>query len=208
MLVRRPPPLPPDEALLDALRRGVARHRPKPLRLPREAAIAVVLRTPEPGSGPEVLLVRRAERAGDPWSGHMALPGGRREPQDPSTLAAAVRETREEVGLALDRDAELLGPLPPHRAFARGRPTDLAVQPYLFHWRGAGSPRTSDEVAEWLWTPLGPLLRGERDARYRHRLRLVGLPLPVDLPAYDVDGRLVWGLTWRVLRSLRGLLRP
>ncbi len=151
-------------------------------------------------------MVRRTERPGDPWSGQMALPGGRLEPADASAWDAAIRETQEEVGLDLRRDARLLGPLPEHRAFARGRPTDLAVSPFLVHWRGTEQPRTSAEVAEWIWTPLGPLLRGERDRRYRHHLRVVGLKLPVDLPAYDVDGRPVWGLTRRILRSLRGLL--
>ncbi len=198
--------LPPDEALFEALARAVASRSHRSLRLPRRAAVAVLLRERGKGTGPEVLLIRRAARRGDPWSGHMALPGGRVERRDASPWEAAVRETREEVGLELHRGGTLLGPLPERRAFARGRPTDLAVSPFLVHWHGTQRPRTSEEVDEWLWTPLAPLLRGERDTRYRHRLRLAGLGLPVDLPAYEVEGRIVWGLTWRILRSLRDVL--
>jgi 8-oxo-dGTP pyrophosphatase MutT (NUDIX family) len=50
---------------------------------------------------PEVLFIKRAGRAGDRWSGHTALPGGKRDPQDADDLAAAIRETKEEVGLDL-----------------------------------------------------------------------------------------------------------
>ena len=50
---------------------------------------------------PEVLFIKRAGRAGDRWSGHTALPGGKRDPQDVDDLAAAIRETKEEVGLDL-----------------------------------------------------------------------------------------------------------
>lgn len=50
---------------------------------------------------PEVLFIKRAGRAGDRWSGHTALPGGKRDPQDADDVAAAIRETREEVGLDL-----------------------------------------------------------------------------------------------------------
>ena len=71
-----------------------------------ETAVALVL---APGSmGLEALFIRRAERADDPWSGHIALPGGRREPGDADRLATAVRETREEVGVTLPASA-LLG---------------------------------------------------------------------------------------------------
>jgi 8-oxo-dGTP pyrophosphatase MutT (NUDIX family) len=49
----------------------------------------------------EILFIKRAGRAGDRWSGHVALPGGKRDPQDASDRVAAIRETQEEVGLDL-----------------------------------------------------------------------------------------------------------
>src|SRR6185503_17634978 len=65
-----------------------------PLRL---AVVALVLR--EGLEGPELLVIKRSEAEHDHWSGHMALPGGRVEPEDESLLATAARETFEEVGL-------------------------------------------------------------------------------------------------------------
>ena len=67
------------------------------------AAVAAVL-----DRNLDLLLIRRAVHERDPWSGNMAFPGGRVEPEDDGPLAAALRETLEEVGLPLRRDA-LLG---------------------------------------------------------------------------------------------------
>src|SRR5262245_21586169 len=92
---------------VDAIRRGLARpHRGRTGT--RRAAVAVVLH--EGGPHPEMLFIERARRLGDPWSGHMAFPGGRVDRDDADERAAAERETLEEVGLDL-RDAERLGRL-------------------------------------------------------------------------------------------------
>ena len=73
-----------------------------------EAAVSVCL-APDPHGAATVLLIKRAEHPLDPWSGHIGLPGGRRETDDLDVLATARRETHEEVGL-LD-DNELPDPL-------------------------------------------------------------------------------------------------
>jgi 8-oxo-dGTP pyrophosphatase MutT (NUDIX family) len=78
----------------------------------RQAAVAAVLRAPPDGGDAEILLMRRAERHGDPWSGHMAFPGGRREEGDATLLDTAIREAREEVGLDLRAHGTLLARLP------------------------------------------------------------------------------------------------
>ena len=169
----------------------------------RRAAVAAVLRpTTRPDSeGPELLLIRRAERSGDPWSGHMALPGGHADATDADLLATALRETREEVGLDLSAH-ELLGALDEHAAHAQGRFTGLVIAPYVFALRGEVEPRINHEVAELLWAPLSPMARGELDAV--KELRRDGQL--VRLPGFQVGEHVVWGLTHRVLQSLFSVL--
>ncbi|HEU5170288.1 MAG TPA: NUDIX domain-containing protein, partial [Gemmatimonadales bacterium] len=77
-----------------------------------------------------LLLIRRAERAGDPWSGQMGLPGGRHHPGDPDLLATAIRETEEEVGLALDA-SRCIGVLDDVAPRTPDLPP-IAVRPFVF----------------------------------------------------------------------------
>lgn len=168
---------------------------------PRRAAVATILR--EAALGPEVLLIRRAEHPRDPWSGHMAFPGGREDPVDPDLFDTAVRETREELALDLLSNARLIGRLDEIPAVARGRRTGLSVHPYVFELTHDVSFAPNGEVAEALWAPLLPLMRGELLTTIPYELE--GRRL--DLPAHNVQGRIVWGLTFKMLDSLFSRLR-
>lgn len=62
---------------------------------------------------PELLFIKRAARVGDRWTGHVALPGGKRDPEDEDDKATAIRESQEEVGLDLATgDLIYIGNLP------------------------------------------------------------------------------------------------
>ena len=158
---------------------------------PRRAAVAMLL-AERTAHGPlSVLLLRRAEREGDPWSGHMALPGGHAHPEDADLLHTARRETLEEVGIDLG-DAELLGILDDVSVM---RSSEMVVRPFVF-WLGAERQASlSAEVAEVLWVPLDDLasdaLRSTREVDV--------LGSPVRVPAYVIDERVVWGMTFHVL---------
>jgi 8-oxo-dGTP pyrophosphatase MutT (NUDIX family) len=167
----------------------------------RRAAVAAILRNA--ALGPELLFIRRAEHPNDPWSGHMAFPGGREEPGDGDLLATVVRETREEIALDLERSAALIGRLDELPAVARGRRTGLTIAPYVFELTGQVSLEGNYEVAEILWAPLAPLFRGELATTFPYEVA----GQRVELPAHKVDGRLVWGLTHRMLEGLFQLLR-
>ncbi len=165
------------------------------------AAVAMLLR--EGAIGPEVLFIRRAEHPSDPWSGHMAFPGGRQEAVDDTLLHTAMRETLEEVGLDLQREADHIGQLDDLQAIARGKPQETVIRPFVFEVH-RHSPFEVDEteVAEALWTPLLPLYRGEVDTTRPYQWH----GTQIDFPAYDVDGRVVWGLTYQMLRSFFRIL--
>lgn len=173
-------------------------HKPASTRVEdRFAAVAAILR--ERDGVTEVLLMRRAKHDGDPWSGHMAFPGGRHDPSDQDLLTTALRETQEEVGLRLRPESELIGRLDDLPAVARGRRVGLVIAPFVFGV--AGDPELTpnrDEVDELLWAPIGPMHSGERDTTLLWEFE----GRKIEVPGYDVEGRIVWGLTHRMLCAL------
>ncbi len=165
---------------------------------PFAAAVATILR--QAPAGLEVLFIKRAERDGDPWSGHMAFPGGRREPHDSDLYSTALRETVEEIGVDLSKHAELVGVLEDQDATGRRTREPLPTRPYVFELRGAPDIVLSAEVTEVVWAPVEPLRSG-------HKKTSIDIDWKGDkytLPAWDVDGRVVWGLTYRMLSTLFG----
>ncbi len=138
----------------------------------------------------------------------MALPGGRSDPADADLRATAVRETREEVGIDLDADGALLGKLPDLEAIARAKRTGLMITPFVFALlRDAReAPLTFDpgEVAEALWVPLWPLARGDGAGTVAWEVE----GRAIELPCWHVRGRVVWGLTYRMIQSLFEVLAP
>ena len=191
----------PLDVELDAIRRRLAARDARKYMGPaeRRAAVAAILRPS--GAGPDLLLIRRAEREGDPWSGHMALPGGHAHSADRDLLATAQRETREEVGIDLAQH-DLLGALDEHAANAQGRFTGLVIAPFVFALRDDPVLQPNHEVAEVLWAPLAPMARGEID----RVLELQRGGQTMRFPGYEVGGQVVWGLTHRVLQNLFGVL--
>ena len=165
------------------------------------AAVALILRGGP--TGLDVLFIRRAEDARDPWSGQMAFPGGRSERGDADLRMTAMRETAEEIGLDLLREAEYLGSLDEVRAMARLRPMDLAITPFVFHIRGGAAPTTpGEEVTSVHWLPLASLLSPEARSTYEYRHEGGVLSFP-SLRIQDV---VIWGLTYRMLGSFTAVL--
>ena len=162
------------------------------------AAVAVVL-VPSPDA---VLLIRRAERADDPWSGQMALPGGRRDAADADLIATAVRETLEEVGLPLAR-TELVGGLDDVVPRTPVLPP-IAVRPYVFALSQRPSLNPNPEVAAVRWIQLDQLLHPET----YHSVRLEIRGEHRDVAAYRIEEATIWGMTERILTSLLEHLRP
>lgn len=180
----------PAELDLASVRAALADHRPRgladPVR-PRgwQAATALVV---APGHRSlEVALIERVERDGDRWSGHMALPGGRRDPDDPDLAVTAAREAREEVGLLLD---EPIGRLDDHGSRLRGG----VVANYVF---ALDTPQQlvpdANEVAAAWWIPLERLFHPLAATR----IRTAGMRFP----GIDHEGRVIWGMTRAVLHS-------
>lgn len=163
------------------------------------AAVAAILR-PAP-SGAELLFIHRVEDSRDPWSGHMAFPGGKMEAVDTDPLAAALRETREEVGLHLDVVGERLGRLSDVQAIGRGRPLSMVITPFVFALDSVPELVTNHEVEAVVWVPVDFLAdHGNRETMpYRRE----GLSL--ELPCYRYQEHLIWGLTLGMVDNLLSL---
>jgi len=172
------------------------------LEVGRRAGVAFVLR--EGRDGIEVLFIHRAEHPSDPWSGQMGLPGGRHEEHDADLLATAVRETHEEIGVDLSREAEMLGRLDEIQAIHRGGPVDLTITPFAFRLRSPDRPLAlSQEVQAVHWLRLDDLL----GSTYQSSLDYSYEGKTLKLPCFRIEGRVIWGLTYRMFSNLATLLR-
>jgi 8-oxo-dGTP pyrophosphatase MutT (NUDIX family) len=172
------------EALAARLLRGEVRP-PNDDR--RRAAVAVVLHD---AASPRVLLMKRAERTGDPWSGHISLPGGGYHASDGDLRVTAIREAREELGIELDA-ARLLGHFEPlHPMSSR---TGIEVTPFVFATEAVLEPVCGPEALAAFWLPLDLAASGALDGTYRYPAT------DVAFPSWTYEGHVVWGLTRRIL---------
>ena len=164
------------------------------------AAVAAVLRPGEGGA--EFLFIHRAEDPRDPWSGHMAFPGGRVDPGDADLVAAAVRETSEEVGLDLRSVAEQIGRLSDVAAIGRGRPMSMVITPFVFAADSVPPLTPNHEVEAVVWVPASFLA----DHRHRESMEYQRAGLSLELPCYRYQDHLIWGLTLGMVDELLSLV--
>ena len=177
---------------------------------PARAAVAIVLRAAnavpshespvtshDETPALEILMILRAQRDGDPWSGQVALPGGRRDPSDATLQDTAVRETLEETGIDLSAEGLVLGTLDELRPRTPVLPP-IIVTPYVAIAPPEFSLQISDELADAFWAPWStfadPTITNESTVNVR------GADWKVS--SYLVGERIVWGMTERILRQL------
>lgn len=168
----------------------------------RQAAVATILR--ERNGGTEALFILRAAHESDPWSGHMAFPGGHKDPEDVGLQQTAERETLEEIGVDLLRYARLLGPIDPVRANPSGRNLDMVVTPYVYVLNEEPEYLLNHEVAEVLWGSLNDMHSGH--ALTERDFHVAGQWQPYE--GYGVGDQVVWGLTYRMLIQFFDILDP
>jgi len=185
-------------ALQDVLGRRPALRAPRDPSL-AEAAVLLALRLTSPL---ELLLIERAEKEGDPWSGHMALPGGRREPHDGDLLDTALRETREETRIEV-APAAVLGALDEVSPSSRRR-FSIVIAPFVaLVPPDAEAVPAPAEVETALWVPL-PHLASE-EAVDEVLIELEGESRA--FPALSYREYVIWGLTHRILTNFMEIAR-
>lgn len=159
----------------------------------RRAAVALLLAGTE--AGYQILFIERATHPGDPWSGNIAFPGGKVEPDDRDPRHAAERETMEELAIDLSQ-AHYLGRLSDF---------DGAHLPVLLSCFVYGVPQSlcfeaNEEVKDAFWVPVADLIDTDRHGTHKFtfsgdRFESPSIRLPVE------DKPVLWGLTYRLLMN-------
>lgn len=192
------------DILIKHIRHKLAHHEPEiaTIETPTRAAVGMLLKPHERDL--HVLFIHRAHHPHDPWSGHMAFPGGRQDPEDLDLRITIHRETREEVGIDLDQHGEYLGRLTELQAMARGRPINMVVSPFVYLVSPEVSPEPDPvEVQDTIWVPLSFMQKKGVE-------RIVSRPMPdgsaIEVPALEYGGKTIWGLTYRVVRGFLELI--
>ena len=160
-------------------------------RAERLAGVSVII---EAGDKARTLLVRRAQRTGDPWTGQVAFPGGKMRAGDVSVLQTAVRETQEEVGVDLARNAEFLG----YFGSFRTRVGSMDVVPSVFKLKSKVKVTPNEEVSDFKWVAFESFLA----PRSRSTFSFEADGARLEAPAFMVEGYVIWGLTFRIIESL------
>ncbi len=163
----------------------------------RVEAVVGILLWDEPQQGLQTLLVQRAEREGDPWSGQIGLPGGRVKQTVESPRAAVHREVEEEVGIKLDKVGFELGSLSVGHPMRR---LEMRVQPWVYGLKIKPHVRLGSEIADSFWVNLWELPSKKKMSDITMRNQ------PWSVESYFVEGRVVWGFTYRVLTELLPIL--
>jgi 8-oxo-dGTP diphosphatase len=155
------------------------------------AAVVVLLREKEHDF--QVLLVKRAEKSDDPWSGQTALPGGKRDSEDRTLKETVVRETLEETSINLLEGCRFLGVMGPLRSARR---PEMKILPFVVLLEREQTIKLNEELTKYLWTPLKELSKHEGTAQFSFG----------EYPAYIIKKHVIWGLTYRILDRLFRIL--
>lgn len=154
------------------------------------AAVAILIK--EIQEDLKLLIVKRADVEGDPWSGDIAFPGGKRSSEDNNIFETAKRELFEETGIDL-QDIEPIGVMPIEHSIVRRQ---MKVQPVLFHQKEPQEIRLSYELQSYLWASLKELKVTKTQGNVK------GWKGPI----FNYEGEKVWGLTYRMLERIIDLL--
>jgi 8-oxo-dGTP pyrophosphatase MutT (NUDIX family) len=166
----------------------------------RRAAVALIIRAGDNGA-PELLFIKRSEYPADPWSGQVAFPGGREEAGDPTLTDTAIRETREETGIDLVRDAIVIGTLDDLRPQTVRLPA-VIVRPYVVLLNRFEPLVLSDEVALAFWVPF----QSFKDTSLWRDTAVLARGVQLNTRGFHHEGHVIWGMTERILAQFLTLL--
>jgi 8-oxo-dGTP pyrophosphatase MutT (NUDIX family) len=137
----------------------------------------------------KVFFVKRVENPADPWSGQMALPGGKRDARDQDLKQTVVRETLEETNINLLDRCRFLGVM--ETLTSTPRP-EMKILPFVVLLDHEPSIKLSEELERFVWISLEELAKHKGTAKLSFG----------ESPAYVVGNNVIWGLTYRILEKI------
>ena len=153
-----------------------------------DTAVALLLRPMNDDF--DILVVKRVNSPHDPWSGQMALPGGKRESKDVDLRKTVIRETLEETGINLEIRCRFLGTLKTQHS---NHKPEMNILPFVILLKHDPTIRLNEkELEKFAWIPLKELGKHRGTTRFSFG----------DSPAYVIDDYVIWGLTYRIIEEL------
>jgi len=151
-----------------------------------DAAVALLLKPRDQDL--KVLIVKRVENPVDPWSGQMALPGGKRDAKDQNLKQTVVRETLEETNINLLDRCRFLGLMETLRSTRR---PEMKILPFVVLLEYEPSIKLNEELEGFVWISLEELVQHKDTVKFSFG----------EFPAYVVGNSVIWGLTYRILEK-------
>ena len=150
------------------------------------AAVALLLKSKHSDFG--VLFVKRVKKPSDPWSGQMALPGGKRESKDASLKDTVLRETLEETGIELNQ-CRFLGVL----SAVKSEPKpEIKILPFVVILEDEPKLKLNKaELETFIWVPYEEIVQSQGKAEFSFG----------KVPAFIFADAIVWGVTHKILSN-------
>jgi 8-oxo-dGTP diphosphatase len=159
-----------------------------PVSKEQDAKAAVVILLTCKNNEPAILFVNRVDHPKDPWSGQMALPGGKKELKDSTLKNTVIRETQEEVGINLKK-CQFLGVLYTENSVVK---PDMEILPFVVYCKEKPVVHVNThELKEAVWISIPELVQNQKMAI---------LPLG-EFPAFVVKEYTIWGVTYRIMKQ-------
>ena len=155
------------------------------------AAVVILLRSNQKDI--EVLLVKRAKKITDPWSGQVALPGGKKNYNEENLKNTVIRETLEETGIDLQKFCRFLGIMESYRSVQK---PEMKILPFVFFQEKNQKIKLNDELVEYFWGSLKDIQKNKGVIKFQSK----------EYPAFIIENYKIWGLTFRILQNLLLLL--
>jgi 8-oxo-dGTP pyrophosphatase MutT (NUDIX family) len=147
---------------------------------------------------PHILAIQKSDTRGYPWRNQVALPGGHLERTDPSPVAAAFRELKEELNISRNQ-VDFFGSLGHFQTLTKPRD----IEAFIGLWNGQGPVRyDSTEISRILHLPLKALMQIHRARNYHE----VGPD--IRKLEYPVEGVIIWGATAHIIYRFIELAYP